>query len=82
VSNTLLPHYPRFSGPAQNPGSPGNPLPWANSANIAFDNKNGSLLVTNHASLTGLPDPSPLFAVFDVYVNDRAGKLFKEDGDD
>ncbi|HEX8890904.1 MAG TPA: SMP-30/gluconolactonase/LRE family protein [Pyrinomonadaceae bacterium] len=72
----------RFSGPAQNPANPGNPLLWANPANIAFDNKNGSLLVTNHASLTGLPDPSPLFAVFDVYVNDRAGKLFKDDGDD
>jgi sugar lactone lactonase YvrE len=75
----------RFSGPAQNDASPGNPLPWANPANIAFNSKKGTLLVTNHASLTGLPDPSPLFAVFDVYVNDRAGKLFKgsdEDDDD
>lgn len=65
----------RFSGPAQSPS--GDTLPWANPANIAFNNRTGSLLVTNHASLTGLPDPSPLFAVFDVYVNDRAGKLFK-----
>jgi len=72
-----------FSGPAQNPSSPGSPLPWTNPANIAFDNKAGTLLVTNHASLTGLPDPSFLFAVFDVYVNDKAGKLFKggDDGD-
>jgi sugar lactone lactonase YvrE len=70
----------RYSGPAQNPASPGNPLPWANPANIAFNNRTGALLVTNHASLTGLPDPSPLFAVFDVYVRDKAGKLF-EGGD-
>jgi hypothetical protein len=27
-------------------------------------------------SLTGLPDPSPLFAVFSVFVDDKAGKLF------
>jgi hypothetical protein len=55
-----------YSGPAQNPKYPGNdPLPWANPANIAFNNKTQSLLVTNHASLTGLRDPSPLFAVFD-----------------
>ena len=72
----------KYSGPAQNPGNPGNnPLPWANPANIAFNNKTQSLLVTNHASLTGLPDPSPLFAVFDVFVNDKAGKLFKNDDD-
>ncbi len=60
----------RYSGPA-------GPLQWANPANIAFDG-HGALLVTNHASLTGLPDPSPLFAVFDVYVNDKAGKMFTE----
>jgi sugar lactone lactonase YvrE len=71
----------RFSGPAQNPADPGNPLQWANPANIAFNNRTGTLLVTNHASLIGLPDPGPLFAVFEVYVNDRAGKLFKG-GDD
>ena len=73
----------KYSGPAQNPGNPAhNPLPWANPANIAFNKKTKSLLVTNHASLTGLPDPSFLFAVFDVYVNDKAGKLFKSDDDD
>jgi sugar lactone lactonase YvrE len=65
----------RYSGPAQDLAHPGSSLPWANPANIAFDGK-GALLVTNHASLTGLPDPSPLFAVFDVLVNDKAGKLF------
>ena len=60
----------RYAGPAGG-------LQWANPANIAFDG-HGALLVTNHASLTGLPDPSPLFAVFDVFVDDKAGKLFKE----
>jgi sugar lactone lactonase YvrE len=59
----------RLNGPAGT-------LPWANPANIAFNDKEGTLLVTNHASLTGLPDPSPLFAIFDVVVNDTAGKLF------
>jgi sugar lactone lactonase YvrE len=71
----------RYSGPAQNPADPASPLPWANPANIAFDGK-GSIMVTNHASLTGLPDPSPLFAVFSVYVNDKAGKLFWDSSDD
>jgi sugar lactone lactonase YvrE len=67
----------RYTGPAHpRTATPPEPdLPWANPANIAFDGR-GALLVTNHASLTGLPDPSPLFAVFDVYVNDKAGKLF------
>ena len=66
----------RFSGPAQRPANQGGPLAWANPANISFNNLTGTLLVTNHASMTGLPDPSPLFAIFDVYVNDRAGTLF------
>jgi streptogramin lyase len=69
----------RYSGPAQN--ASGGTLDWANPANIAFNNRTGALLVTNHASLTGLPDPSPLFAVFDLYVNDKSGKLFKGDDD-
>ena len=72
----------RYAGPAQNPSGAPDPLPWANPANIAFDERTGALLVTNHASLTGLPDPSPLFAVFDVYVNDKAGKLFRGVDDD
>jgi len=53
----------RYSGPA---GS----LPWANPANIAFNDQEGTLLVTNHASLVMPPDPS-LFAVFDVFVDDK-----------
>jgi sugar lactone lactonase YvrE len=67
----------RYSGPAKDPSNPSTPLPWANPANIAFDGT-GAIVVTNHASLTGLPDPSPLFAVFDVYVNDKAGKLWTD----
>jgi adenosine deaminase len=69
-----------IGGSGQNPAHPGdNPLPWTNLANIAFNNKAKTLLVTNHAGLTGLPDPS---AIFDVYVKDKAGKLFKDDDDD
>jgi SMP-30/gluconolaconase/LRE-like protein len=63
----------RYSGPAANPGGSPDPLPWANPANIAFDHT-GSLLVTNHASL--VPYDPNLFVVFDVYVDDKAGKLF------
>lgn len=62
----------RLSGPAKTAGAP---LPWTNPANIAFNDKTGSLLVTNHASLI-IPINPALFAVFDVYVNDTAGKLF------
>jgi sugar lactone lactonase YvrE len=61
----------RLSGPAS--GANNNVLPWANPANLAFNDKTGALLVTNHASL--VPNPETLFAVFDVYVNDKAGKL-------
>jgi hypothetical protein len=73
----------RFSGPAKNPAHPANnPLPWTNPANIAFNNKAKTLLVTNHAGLTGLPDPSAFFAIFDVYVKDKAGKLFNDEDED
>jgi sugar lactone lactonase YvrE len=60
-----------YSGPAQNP--PGPPVPWANPANIAFDNQERTLLVTNHASLVPY-DPS-LFLVFDVFVDDKGSPL-------
>jgi len=63
----------RYIGPAANPNGSPNPLPWANPANIAFDNHNGTLLVTNHASLVPF-DPS-LFAVFSVSVDDKAQPL-------
>jgi sugar lactone lactonase YvrE len=64
----------RYSGPASHPADPSGPaIPWANPANIAFNDKAGSLLVTNHASL--VPDPTGLFIVFDVFVDDRAQDL-------
>jgi sugar lactone lactonase YvrE len=50
----------RYSNPA-----------WQNPANIAFNDNEGTLLVTNHASLV----QNPVFNVFDVYVNDKAAKL-------
>ncbi len=56
-----------YAGPAADP--PGAPVPWANPANIAFDNKHRSLLVTNHASL--VPFDPDLFVVFDVFVDDK-----------
>lgn len=64
----------RYSGPAKISG--GTALPWANPANIAFNDQEGTLLVTNHAGL--VPNPEPLFAVFDVYVGDQAGRMFKD----
>lgn len=63
----------RYSGPAANPGGSPNPMPWANPANIAFDDQHESLLVTNHASLVPF-DPN-LFVVFDVFVNDKGQPL-------
>jgi sugar lactone lactonase YvrE len=49
-------------------------VPWANPANIAFNDKEGALLVTNHASLVEPLDPD-LYLVFDVYVNDKGQPL-------
>ncbi len=60
-----------YGGPAQN--LPGPPVPWVNPANIAFHDQEGTLLVTNHASLVPF-DPS-LFVVFDVFVNDKGSPL-------
>ena len=61
----------RFSGPAMGSGGP---VPWDAPAGVAFNNASGSLLVTNHALVTGLIIPA-LFVVFDVFVNDRADPL-------
>jgi Tol biopolymer transport system component/sugar lactone lactonase YvrE len=63
----------RYLGPAANPEGALNPMPWANPANIAFDDHEGALLVTNHANLVPF-DPS-LFAVFDVFVDDKGQPL-------
>lgn len=61
-----------LSGPAIKPDN--STLPWANPANITFNDQEGTLLVTNHASLVTPIDPS-LFAVFDVVVGDKADPL-------
>jgi sugar lactone lactonase YvrE len=61
-----------YTGPALDPQ--GSQVPWANPANIAFNNQEGTLLVTNHASLVDPRDPD-LFLVFDVYVNDKGVPL-------
>jgi hypothetical protein len=65
----------RFSGPAEDPADPAKPLPWANPANIAFDNERRRIIVTNHASLVTPVNPA-LFAVFDVFVDDGGARLF------
>src|SRR5262245_13153599 len=63
----------RYSGPAANPDGSPDPLPWANPANIAFDDHEGTLLVTNHASL--VPFDPDLFVIFDVFVDDKSQPL-------
>jgi sugar lactone lactonase YvrE len=63
----------RLNGPA---ATANGSVPWANPANIAFNDAADTILVTNHASLTGLPDPSALFVIYDVVVNDKAAHLF------
>ncbi|HAG81221.1 MAG TPA: hypothetical protein DCL61_08620 [Cyanobacteria bacterium UBA12227] len=63
----------RYSGPAIDPNNPNQPLIWANPANIAFNDKTRSLLVTNHATL--FPNPEPLFGVIEVFVDDEAAKV-------
>ena len=59
-----------YSGAAQMTGGT---LPWANPANIAFHDQEGTILVTNHASL--VPYDPALFAVFDVFVDDKGQPL-------
>jgi sugar lactone lactonase YvrE len=48
-------------------------FPYDSPANIAFDGK-GSMLLTNHAFVTGVTDPSQ-FTVLDVFVGDRGAPL-------
>lgn len=61
----------RYSGPARDGATS---VPWDSPASVAFDNSSGSLLVANHALVTGLADKSR-FVVFDVFVNDRGVPL-------
>ena len=63
---------PRYSGPAAT-GDPSKPLPWANPSAIAFNDKTRSLLVANHAIF--YPNASDFFAIFDVFVDDKADHL-------
>ena len=63
----------RYGGPSENPDGLLDPLPWANPSAIAFDDRTRSLLVTNHAIF--FPAPAPFFAVFDVFVDDKAEPL-------
>ncbi|HVF67931.1 MAG TPA: SMP-30/gluconolactonase/LRE family protein [Pyrinomonadaceae bacterium] len=63
----------RYSGPAANASNPPQPLPWANPSAIAFDDRSRSLLVANHAIF--FPTPEQFFAVFDVFVDDKADHL-------
>ncbi|MGH9277501.1 MAG: SMP-30/gluconolactonase/LRE family protein [Acidimicrobiales bacterium] len=52
----------------------GNPIfPYDSPANIAF-NGNGSMLITNHAFVTGVTNPAQ-FSILDVFVNDRGNPL-------
>jgi hypothetical protein len=49
--------------------------PYDSPANIAFNGR-GSLLVTNHAFVTGGDMPEQ-FQVLEVYVNDREARLWE-----
>ncbi len=52
----------------------GSPVkPYDSPANIAFNGK-GSILLTNHAFVTGITDPTA-FNVLDVFVDDTASPL-------
>lgn len=62
----------RLTGPA------GSAVPYDAPANIAFDGK-GSILVTNHALLSGIAAD---MAVLRVYVGDEGAPLFTPDGDE
>jgi sugar lactone lactonase YvrE len=54
---------------------PGMVSPYDSPANVAFDGQ-GSLLATNHAFATGIPEN---FTVLDVYVGDKGSPLSKPD---
>lgn len=61
----------RLQGSAQSRGSWGSPIPWDAPASLVFNNRKGTLLATNHALLSGVASH---FAVFEVYVADRAAE--------
>jgi len=57
----------RLTGPTNSP------IPYVQPANIAFDNRTHSLLVTNHAIFA--PLPHNLFAVLKVFVDAEGDPL-------
>lgn len=61
----------RYSGPAKS--TQGN-IPYDMPSGVAFDNDAKALLVNNHSEVLGLVLPER-FAVFDVFVQDRADPL-------
>ncbi len=60
----------RLSNPPLSPFAP-----YDSPANIAF-NGHGSILLTNHAFVTGVLDPGQ-FSVVDVFVDDKESPLAK-----
>ena len=53
-----------------------NPIfPYDSPANIAFNGR-GSILVTNHAFVTGVTNPEQ-FTILDVWVDDRGSPLVR-----
>lgn len=59
----------RLKNPLLNPISP-----YDAPANITFKNKSNSLLITNHAFVTGNLLPNQ-FTILEVFVNDQASPL-------
>lgn len=59
----------RFSGPAT---SPGGSIPFDAPASIAFIDSTKSIVVTNHALFSAIPQN---FAVIDVFVGEKGDKL-------
>ncbi len=59
----------RLKNPLLSPASP-----YDSPANIAFKNKSGALLITNHAFVTGNLLPGQ-FTILEVFVNDQASPL-------
>ena len=72
ASNEISVLAPDGTETARIASAPSDAIPLDAPANIAFDNKSKSLLVTNHASLSG---NVAHFAVLKVFVGDTAAPL-------
>jgi sugar lactone lactonase YvrE len=73
-SNEISVLAPDGTETARIASAPGDSIPLDGPANIAFEDSSRSLLVTNHASLSG---NAAHFAVLKVFVNDTADPLEK-----